>query len=142
MYSEGEDRYLKDLDWVSIVKSLRELKALTKIILDRQQRQILEFERESVLPSNKLLEREESEFIQNKVPFEFSGSIKQDDYKERVAKFVDEFSKRTFSNIDIRIIGEIVGESDNSNIGQNNPESLVIRNTQHDARIKPKLSSK
>ena len=142
MYSEGEDRYLKDLDWVSIVKALRELKALTKIILDRQQRQILEFERESVLPSNKLLEREESEFIQNKVPFEFSGSIKQDDYKERVAKFVGEFSKRTFSNIDVRIIGEIVGESDNSNIGQNNPESLVIRDTQHDARIKPKLSSK
>ena len=71
MYSEGEDRYLKDLDWVSIVKSIRELKALIRVILNQQQRQILEFERESVLPSNKLLEHQEREFIQNKVPFEY-----------------------------------------------------------------------
>ena len=71
MYSEGEDKYLKDLDWVSIVKSIRELKALIRIILNQQQRQILEFERESVLPSNKLLEQQEREFIQNKVPFEY-----------------------------------------------------------------------
>ena len=31
MYSEGEDRYLKDLDWVSIVKSIRELKAYREL---------------------------------------------------------------------------------------------------------------
>ena len=138
MYSEGEDRYLKDLDWVNIVKSLRELRALIRIILNQQQRQILEFERESVLPSNKLLEYEESEFIQNKVPFEYSGSLKQDDYHDMIGKFIDDFSQQSFTNIDVRIINEIVSEGDNSNVEQNKHESLVIRDTQHDARIRPK----
>ena len=64
MYSEGEDRYLKDLDCVNIVKLIRELKALTRVILSQQQRQLLAFERESVLPSNKVLETQEHEFIQ------------------------------------------------------------------------------
>ena len=66
MYSEGEDRYLKDLDCVNIVKLIRELKALTRVILSQQQRQLLAFERESVLPSNKVLETQEHEFIQKK----------------------------------------------------------------------------
>ena len=70
MYIEGEDKYLKDLDCVSIVKSIRELKAMARILLNEQQRQLLTFERESILPSSKLTELQESKFIQNKVPFE------------------------------------------------------------------------
>ena len=65
MYKEGEDRYLKDLDCVNIVKSIRELKALTRVILDQQQRHILSFERESVLPSNKYWEELDANLIQN-----------------------------------------------------------------------------
>ena len=75
MYSEGEDRYLKDLDCVNIVKSIRELKALTRVILSQQQRQLLTFERENVLPSSTTLEKEEAEFIQNKIPLQSNHSL-------------------------------------------------------------------
>ena len=91
MYSEGEDRYLKDLDWVNIVKSIRELKALTRILLNQNQREILAFERESVLPSCKALEKIEAEFIQNKVPFEYAGYLKQEEYIERVTHLMNNF---------------------------------------------------
>ena len=48
MYSEGEHRYLKDLDWVNIVKSIRELKALSRVILNKYQQEILSFEKKIV----------------------------------------------------------------------------------------------
>ena len=75
MYSEGEDRYLKDLDWVSIVKSIRELKALSRIILNHQQVQLLAFERDSVLPSSKEHELWERNSLQNQVVFEHDRYI-------------------------------------------------------------------
>ena len=65
MFIEGEDRYLKDLDCVNIVKSIRELKALARIILNQQQIQLLSFERNSVLPSNVTLEIQDSNYNYN-----------------------------------------------------------------------------
>ena len=69
MYSEGEDRYLKDLDWVNIVKTIRELKALSRIILNQQQVQLLAFERDSILPSSKTLKMLEENSLQNHVTY-------------------------------------------------------------------------
>ena len=69
MYSEGENRYLKDLDWVNIVKTIRELKALSRIILNQQQVQLLAFERDSILPSCKTLKMLEENSLQNHVTY-------------------------------------------------------------------------
>ena len=113
MYSEGEDRYLKDLDCVNIVKSIRELKALTRILLNQHQREILAFERESVLPSSKILEEQEAEFIQNKVPFEYDGYSKQEDFSAHLHKLINKFQARSLSNLDIKIINEITNEPSN-----------------------------
>ena len=111
MYSEGEERYLKDLDWVNIVKSIRELKALTRIIMSQHQRQILAFERESVLPSSKFLEEQEANQIQNKVPFEYGDQLKHQEYYEEMEKFIDHFSSRNLSNLDHSIINELADET-------------------------------
>ena len=48
MFSKGEHKYLQDLDCVNIVKSIRELKALMRIMLTQQQQQLISFEREKV----------------------------------------------------------------------------------------------
>ena len=110
MYSEGEDRYLQDLDCVNIVKAIRELKALARVLLNQQQRQLLAFERESVLPSSNLVKQLESEFVQNKVPFEYEESKSKTEYLDKVDKYLDEFKDQTLTNIDIKIINEIVNE--------------------------------
>ena len=114
MYSEGEERYLKDLDCVNIVKSIRELKALTRIIMDQHQRQILAFERESVLPSSKFLEEQEINQIQNKVPFEYSDQLKHQEYYEEMEKFIGNFTNKNLSNLDCSIINELADETTKS----------------------------
>ena len=104
MYSEGEDKYLKDLDWVNIVKSIRELKALTKIILNQYQRQILSFESESVLPNNRQLSIEEQSLLHNRVPLENSNIHIHESYIDEVEKFMNAFSSKPLSNLDIKLI--------------------------------------
>ena len=111
MYSEGEDKYLKDLDCVNIVKSIRELKALTRVILSQQQREILAFEKESLLPSNKAFEQQESDFICNKVPFEYAGYLKHEEYYDKISGLVKSFEDKDLSALDIQIISEITRES-------------------------------
>ena len=110
MYRESEHKYLKDLDWVSIVKSIRELKALTRVILSQQQRQILAFERESVLPSSKYLEELDANQIQNKVPFEYEDFDKQQKYDFELKKFIDGYTKGSLSRLDYKIMDELEDE--------------------------------
>ena len=88
MYIEGEEKYLKELDWVSIVKSIRELKALIRIILNNHQRQILAFERESIIPRDKLAEELESFHLHSKVPFDSANNAKQKKYYDEVSKII------------------------------------------------------
>ena len=110
MYSEGEDRYLQDLDCVNIVKAIRELKVMSRVMLSQQQRQLLAFERESVLPSNNLVKQLEAEFVQNKAPFEYAESKNKAEYLDKVDKYLDEFKGQALTNMDIKIIDEIVNE--------------------------------
>ena len=107
LYTEGENKYLKDLDCVNIVKSIRELKALTRIILNQQQRQILAFERESVLPSWKELEELNTNLIQNKVPFEYESHDNRQKYNNELEKFIDRYTQGPLSRLDYTIMDEL-----------------------------------
>ena len=107
MYSEGEHRYLKDLDWVNIVKSIRELKALSRVILNKYQQEILSFEKDSLLPSDEAYKNKKLDSIYDRLPLEYSGSIQQDEYKGKVVNFLEEYSSKELSNIDLKIIEEV-----------------------------------
>ena len=110
MYYEGEDRYLQDLDCVNIVKAIQELKDLARIMLSQQQRQLLAFERESVMPSSYLMKQLESEFIQKIVSFEYVEYKGKTEYFDKVDKYLDEFKNQGLTNMDIKIIDEISNE--------------------------------
>ena len=137
MYSEGEYRYLKDLDCVNIVKSIRELKALTRVILSQQQRQLLAFEQESVLPSNKALEKQEAEFIFIKVPLQYESSQNVTQYFEKVENFISEFSSNHLSNVDFNIIKEVSAGSD-SEIQNSAQLFTSSKQPQTEHKIRPK----
>ena len=107
MYSEGEHKYLQDLDCVNIVKSIRQLKALMRIMLTQQQQQLIAFERESVLPNNHLANQLEQESIQSKALFEYESKSKKLIYAEEVDKFVAEFASNIPSKLDSKIIDEV-----------------------------------
>ena len=105
MYIDGENAYLNDLDWVKIVKSLRELRALSRVILNQNQLQILAFESKSVLPSNNVLKKQELDFIQEKVPFEYDARSAHSDYANQITKFIDQLPP--LAKIDSKILAEI-----------------------------------
>ena len=136
MYIEGQERYLKDLDWVNIVKTIRELKALTRILLDQQQRQILAFERESVIPSSKAFEQTEANFLQNKVPFEYSDRLKIEEYQEEVEKVFDNLKHKTLTHLDYNIINELVDEKlqGNREIDKSN-QGVMVTNISADLNL-------
>ena len=125
MYSEGENRYLKDLDCVNIVKTIRELKALSRIILNKYQVQLLAFERDSVLPSNKENELRELNCLHNQLVFENDRSIKNDEYSDKVGKFIEEFTTTSLSELDTKIIDEITCED----LNQKSEKILASRHT-------------
>ena len=111
MYSIGEKRYLEDLDWVNIIKSIRELKTLVRIVLDQHQSQLITFEKESILPQNFEFKNECLETIQDKVPFENVKDIKtKQDYFEEIDRFAASYLNRPFSDIFFNIINEIYWE--------------------------------
>ena len=140
MYIEGEDKYHKDLDCVSIIKSIRELKAMTRILLSEQQRQLLAFERESILPSSKLIELQESKFIQNKVPFENWKSIDDSDYWNQLSLFIEEYKNQELEPLDTKIMNEIINEDYNSKHDQLNLSLAVYQDREHQNKVIPKFS--
>ena len=111
MYSIGEKIYLEDLDWVNIIKSIRELKTLVKIVLDQHQSQLIVFEKESILPQIFEFKKECLETIQDKVPFENVKNIKtKQDYFKEIDRFAASYLNRPFSDIDFNIINKIYWE--------------------------------
>ena len=114
MYIEGKDRFLKDLDWVSIVKSIRELKAMMRVLLNDHQMQMITFERDSMLPSSKILELKEHETLEWKVPFENESKLEEDSYRQEIDMFISNYSKTSLSIIDINIMDELNGEKEHT----------------------------
>ena len=45
--------------------------------------------------------------IYDRLPLEYSGSIQQDEYKGKVVNFLEEYSSKELSNIDLKIIEEV-----------------------------------
>ena len=78
--------------------------------MDQQQRQVLAFERESVLPSSKYLEEQYLNHIQNKIPFEYSSQEEHQKYSEELEKFIEYFSVKKLSNIDNNMINELADD--------------------------------
>ena len=66
-YQNAEERLTDELDWVSIIKSIRELKLFATLILNQQQRQLLAFSKYNIVTDEPNTKRE-SEFLENWVP--------------------------------------------------------------------------
>ena len=113
MYTQDEHKYLQYLNCVNIVKSIRELKALARVVLSQHQRQLLAFERESVLSSSRSTDRSTKELTHGSVPFEHANPKEQTEYSEKVDRLVGSFADRELSGLDVNIIDEICYEKSN-----------------------------
>jgi len=81
-YQNAEERLTDELDWVSIIKSIRELKVFATLILDQQQRQLLAFSKYNVVTDEPNTKRD-SEFLENWVPT-YKSSKKDSHQKSKI----------------------------------------------------------
>lgn len=51
-YNVGQEKLVDELDWVTIVKSIRRLKMLTQILLSKKQKFLLKFQRNDIIDSS------------------------------------------------------------------------------------------
>ena len=74
-HQNAEERFHEELDCVQIIKSIRELKVLTKIILSQHQRQLLSFHKNNVI-SDQPTDKEEEAQLEHWMPFEDTAKLK------------------------------------------------------------------
>ena len=48
----GQEKLLEELDWVTIIKAVRQLKLLTQVLLSKKQKFLMKFQRNNVIDSS------------------------------------------------------------------------------------------
>jgi len=108
-HNNAEERLNQELDWIEIIKSIRELKVLTKLILSQHQIQLLAFKKDNVI-TNQPLEKKEQEWLEHWLPFDNTANLKSFIYKTRVSNVIKKIDEDNITDIDKRLIEEITGE--------------------------------
>ena len=102
-YVDGETKYNEELDCVSIIKSIRELKLLTKVVLNQCQRQTLAFDKANVIPIDKDLKTSDEKMLMNYIPSELANEEKAAEYTSKLDDFLSEYSDKDMNHVDYNI---------------------------------------
>ena len=78
----------------------------------------------------------EANFLQNKVPFEYSDRLKIEEYQEEVDKVFDDLKHKNFTHLDYNIINELVDEKlqINREIDKSN-QGIMVTNISADLNL-------
>jgi len=102
-YNVGQDKLVNELDWVTIIKSIRRLKILTQILLNKKQRFLLKFQRNEVIDSSSSGTSDEGQI--NIIDLMKSSNTA---YKKmingKIQRNMTSLKNKPFKDIDIRII--------------------------------------
>ena len=87
---EGINEFYSELDYVYIINSIRELKALTKLILDQNQQAILQFHQTKLLDPDHPTFHDSKYSILSKIeiPSEKGSKKSIDDYERKVSEIM------------------------------------------------------
>jgi len=106
-HKNASKKLAEEMDCVSIVKSIRELKILTKLILDQNQRQLLDFSRESIIPDYKPPEKDKRQ-LENWMPYRNSENYRFFAYESKVNTFMKKWKWRDDSEINLQLVNEVL----------------------------------
>lgn len=94
-YQKGEDRINRELDVLNILKSIRKIKYLMKILLDKDQRRLLKLKTTEYIPSD----------FDEYDPTDFKKTILKN---KMINAFVDNLRKKKMKRSDVKLL-EITG---------------------------------
>ncbi|CAI2387341.1 unnamed protein product [Moneuplotes crassus] len=106
-YNIGEEKLLEELDCVTIIKAVRQLKLLTAVLLTKKQKFLMKFQRNNVIDSSSSGTSDEGRV--NIVDLMESKNEKHAEIvNKKINKVINSFTNQDMNEIDSRIISGIV----------------------------------
>ena len=139
-HNNAEKKLHEELDWIEIIKSIRELKVLTKLILSQHQRQLLAFQKNNVI-TNQPPEKKEEEYLEHWMPFENTAKFRNFIYRTRVNNVIEHMDKSSITAIDKKLIEEITGEKPEESDNHQLPRGKNRHHTYFHFKYEPFLLS-
>ena len=102
-YNVGQIKFVDELDWVTIIKSIRRIKMLTQILLNKRQKFLLKFQRNEVIDSSSTGSSDEGQI--NIIDLMKSKNKKhQDMINDKINRNISSYKQKELKDTDIRII--------------------------------------
>ncbi|CAI2359482.1 unnamed protein product [Moneuplotes crassus] len=122
----GQEKLLDELDCVTIIKAVRQLKLLTAVLLNKRQKFLMKFQRNNVIDSSSSGTSDEGQM--NIIDLMASKNKKHVEIvNKKINKVIESFCDKPFQEIDKRVISGIVKKrfSDSDNENENDHDSRV-----------------
>ena len=102
-FDVGQEKLQEELDWVTIIKSIRRLKILTQLLLTKKQKFLMKFQRNDVIDSSSTGTSDEGQL--NIIELMKSKNIKHKEIVNRkINNNIASFDNMELKDIDLRII--------------------------------------
>ena len=110
-------KFKKEVDCIQIVNSLRQLKAVVKMMLSEQQQTLTRFHQDTLIRQtpiksfNRVINLLQDEVKGNNIgdiPRQDWSIIKQHEYETNVKKFIDKYKNQEFNDQDYNLIKSII----------------------------------
>lgn len=106
-FEVGQEKLLDELDWVTLIKSIRNLKILTQLLLKKRQKFLIKFQRNNIIDSSSSGTSDEGQM--NIVNLMKSKNKKYTDIIDRkVKQVIDEFHSTSLKDTDLRVIKGVI----------------------------------
>ena len=117
LYDRGIKKFSEEFDWVAVIKSLRQLRAVVKMMLDDHQQTLTLFHNDNLIPIQKsqFWENISKKYLQevrnlnlDHIPRSDCSQEQETRYEEEVNKFMKFYENKQLENKDINLFKSII----------------------------------
>ncbi|CAI2387840.1 unnamed protein product [Moneuplotes crassus] len=111
-FNVGKDKLARELDCVTLIKAIKQLKILTQVLLSREQKFLIKYQRQNIIPS---ASSGSSDDEKNVIQENKNGKKGYDGYQSRnhskehedITQIIQAFRNKDLDDVDLRIINGI-----------------------------------
>lgn len=136
----GEEKLLEELDCVTIIKAVRQLKLITAVLLNKRQKFLMKFQRNNVIDSSSSGTSDEGQM--NIIDLMESKNQKHVEIvNKKIKKIISSYGDKDIQEIDKRVISGIVKKRFSDSENDNLDGSFEKYNVDSEILYEGKLSS-
>ncbi|CAI2385568.1 unnamed protein product [Moneuplotes crassus] len=128
----GQEKLLDELDCITIIKAVRQLKLLTAVLLNKRQKFLMKFQRNNVIDSSSSGTSDEGQM--NIIDLMASKNKKHVEIvNKKINKVIESFCDKPFQEIDKRVLSGIMkkrfSDSDDGKVNDDSAENIRFDDT-------------